>query len=100
MVDGDRWLERARAALAAADAGVGQGLERLVMDHHRRRLRRIAQREALDAPAGGWAEGGRPPRDGNRIEVLIDGAEALPRIAGAIESAQRSVWLPGWEWSP
>jgi phosphatidylserine/phosphatidylglycerophosphate/cardiolipin synthase-like enzyme len=100
MGDGERWVDRARAALLAADASVGQGVERLVVDHHRRRLRRIEQRGALDAPAGGWAVPGRPPRAGNRLEVLVDGAEALPRIADAIESAERSAWLAGWYFSP
>ena len=100
MSDGERWVERARAALLAADSSVGQGVERLVVDHHRRRLRRIEQRGALDAPAGGWAVAGWPPRQGNRLEVLVDGAEALPRIADAIASATRSVWLAGWYFSP
>jgi phosphatidylserine/phosphatidylglycerophosphate/cardiolipin synthase-like enzyme len=32
--------------------------------------------------------------------VLIDGAEALPEIAYAIESAQTSVWVAGWYFTP
>ena len=100
MVDGERWLDRARAALLAADTSVGQGVERLVVDHHRRRLRRIEQRGALDAPAGGWAVPGWPPRGGNRLEVLIDGEETLERIAEAIESSETSAWLAGWYFSP
>jgi hypothetical protein len=40
---------------------------------------------ALDAPPGGWAEGDPPPRPGNELEVIVDGAEALPRIADEIE---------------
>ena len=32
-----------------------------------------------------------PPREGNALEVLIDGANALPRMAEAIRGAQRHV---------
>ena len=54
----------------------------------------------LDAPAGGWASTGRPPRPDNRLEVLIDGVEALSELAAAIEASQSSVWLAGWYFSP
>jgi phosphatidylserine/phosphatidylglycerophosphate/cardiolipin synthase-like enzyme len=76
------------------------GVERLVMAHHRRRLRRLGHQAVLDAPAGGWASSGRPAREGNSIEVHIDGKDALEAIAAAIESAQSSVWLAGWFFSP
>jgi phosphatidylserine/phosphatidylglycerophosphate/cardiolipin synthase-like enzyme len=39
-------------------------------------------------------------RDGNRIEVFVDGAVALPQIAAAIRGAQRTVHLAGWFFSP
>src|SRR5204862_290575 len=55
---------------------------------------------ALDAPGGGWAAGDPPPREGNRFEVFVDGAEALPAIADACESAQSRVWLAGWHFTP
>jgi phosphatidylserine/phosphatidylglycerophosphate/cardiolipin synthase-like enzyme len=32
--------------------------------------------------------------------VLVDGADALPAIADAIESAESHVWLAGWHFSP
>ena len=70
-----------------------------MVDHHRRRLARLGNR-ALAAPAGGWAEGAPPPRTGNAVDVLVDGAEALAAIAEAIESARESVWLAGWFFSP
>src|SRR5581483_4481225 len=92
--------EQVSAALRRADAAVGQGLERAVAAHHRRRLARIGQAPALAAPPGGWADGGMPPRGGNSLEVLVDGSESLPRIAEAIESARSSVWLAGWHFSP
>jgi phosphatidylserine/phosphatidylglycerophosphate/cardiolipin synthase-like enzyme len=86
--------------LGRADSVLGSGLERLVSSHHRRRLRRIGQLRALDAPRGGWAEGDPPPRPGNELEVIIDGAEALPRIADEIEQARSHVWIAGWHFSP
>lgn len=78
---------------------VGAQLERQVVAHHRRRLARLGREEVLDQ-SGGWAQTGYPPRSGNRLAVLTDGAEALPAIAGAIESARSSVWLAGWFFSP
>jgi phosphatidylserine/phosphatidylglycerophosphate/cardiolipin synthase-like enzyme len=79
---------------------VGQALERLVVSHHRRRLRRIGWIGALDAPSGGFAAGDPPARAGNQFDVLIDGATALPRIAEEIERAESCVHLAGWFFSP
>ena len=41
-----------------------------------------------------------PARDGNTIEVLIDGSEALPRMAGDMAAATSHVHLTGWFLSP
>ena len=82
------------------DAALGDQLERAVVSHHRRRLQKLGQLGALDAPAGGWAAGEPPPREGNRLEVFVDGAEALPAIAQACESARERVWLAGWHFTP
>ncbi len=68
--------------------------------HHRRRLKRIGWLGALDAPPGGWAEGDPPSRLGNELEVIVDGANALPRIADEIERARSHVWIAGWFFSP
>ena len=78
---------------------MGRQLERLVMAHHGRRLRRLGHREMLRA-AGGWAAAEPSPRQGNRLDVLVDGAEALAEVAAAIESAHSSIWLAGWFFSP
>jgi phosphatidylserine/phosphatidylglycerophosphate/cardiolipin synthase-like enzyme len=86
--------------LTALDAALGQRLEQLVCDHHRRRLTRIGHANALAASTRGWADAASPPRPGNEIELLVDGAAALPAIAAAIESARSSVWLAGWYFSP
>jgi phosphatidylserine/phosphatidylglycerophosphate/cardiolipin synthase-like enzyme len=83
-----------------ADSAVGRQLERLVVLRHRRRLERLGHAPTLEAPPGGWASDGHPPRSGNRLEVLVDGAEALAEIAAAIEGAKARVWLGGWYFSP
>ena len=82
------------------DQALGDGLERLVVSHHRRRLRNHGWLHALDAEPGGWATGEPPARGGNRLEVFVDGTEAIPAIAEAIEGAESSVWLAGWHFSP
>ena len=72
-----------------------------MIHHHLRRLRRHGQLAAL-APAteGLWAQTAAPPREGNALEVLIDGANALPRMAEAIRGAQRHVHVCSWHLEP
>src|SRR4051812_13814663 len=83
------------------DAALGDGVERAMIHHHMRRLRRHGQLAAL-APAteGLWARSAPPPREGNAFEVLIDGANALPRMAEAIRSAKRHVHVCSWHLEP
>src|SRR3954464_13668644 len=83
------------------DAAVGDGVERAMIHHHMRRLRRRGQLAAL-APAreGLWARTAPPPRNGNAFEVLIDGANALPRMAEAIRGAKRHVHVCSWRLEP
>ena len=88
------------ALLRSVDAAAGLRIERLVTRHHRRRLARLGHGGVLTAGAGGWASGGWPPRAHNSLDVLVDGAEALPRIGEAIAAARSSVWLAGWFFSP
>jgi phosphatidylserine/phosphatidylglycerophosphate/cardiolipin synthase-like enzyme len=87
-------------ALGRVDTAVGDAVERAVRVHHRRRLRRVGWLPALDAPASFVAPHAFSPREGNRVEVLVDGAAALPRIAAAIRAADHSVDLAGWFFSP
>jgi phosphatidylserine/phosphatidylglycerophosphate/cardiolipin synthase-like enzyme len=82
-----------------ASRWVGDQLTAQIRRHHQRRLKRIGWERALDPPAGGWAEG-PPVRDGNTLEILIDGAEALPRIAEALRGAGSHVHLTGWYFTP
>jgi phosphatidylserine/phosphatidylglycerophosphate/cardiolipin synthase-like enzyme len=85
----------------AIDRAVGDVLERTVRRHHHRRLRRIGWEHALEPRDEGlWVSGDPPPRAGNDVEVLIDGAEALPRIAAEIESARSHVHVAGWHVAP
>jgi len=82
------------------DALLGDRVERLIRSHHRRRLRRIGWEHALDAPPGTWSSGDPPPRSGNELQPLVDGAAALPQIARAIAGARSYVHLAGWYFSP
>jgi phosphatidylserine/phosphatidylglycerophosphate/cardiolipin synthase-like enzyme len=93
-------LRSARKLSSPAECWFGDLISKQICAHHRRRLRRIGWEHVLDAPAGGWAEGDLPVRPGNRAEVLIDGAEALPVIASALRDARSHVHLTGWYFSP
>jgi phosphatidylserine/phosphatidylglycerophosphate/cardiolipin synthase-like enzyme len=79
-----------------ADAAVGSGIDGLVKSHHRRRLRRIGWLRALDRSGSLWASGEPPPRPGNDVEVVVDGATFLPRVAAELERARSYVHVAGW----
>jgi phosphatidylserine/phosphatidylglycerophosphate/cardiolipin synthase-like enzyme len=82
------------------DRRLGELIEQTVRANHRRRLTRRGHRP-LDAGPGGWAEGGSfPPRRGTYVELLVDGAEALPRMVADVAAAQSHVHLAGWFFSP
>jgi len=82
------------------DDRIGDGIERAIRAHHRRRLRRIGWEHALDAVGPAWASGDPPPRAGNAVEVLVDGADALPRIADELRGARSHVHVAGWHVTP
>src|SRR5256714_6633195 len=82
------------------DAFLGERVERIVRSHHRRRLKRIGWAHALDALPGTWASAPPEPREGNEVEILVDGEAALPAIARAVAGAHSSVHLAGWYFSP
>jgi hypothetical protein len=81
--------------LGRIDCALGDSLERARCAHHRRRLRRAGWEHALSASDGGWRRGGGAARAGNAIEVLIDGATALPAMAEAIAGARSHATAPG-----
>lgn len=85
--------------LDVLDARLGDGLESLLCAHHARRLRRLGWGSVF-SDAGGWWSPRRPVREGNQVDVLVDGHEVLPAIAEAISSARRSIHLAGWCASP
>jgi phosphatidylserine/phosphatidylglycerophosphate/cardiolipin synthase-like enzyme len=80
------------------DGWAGQGIEVATAAHHRRRLRRAGRIDQFDPPGGStlWTAGDPPPRGGSQLEVLIDGGEALPRIAEALAGARSHVHIAGW----
>ena len=83
-----------------ADALLGEAVDRAVRGHHRRRLRRVGWERVFEADGRGWAQGAPPPRAGNELEVLIDGAAALPRMVEQLLGAESHVYLSGWFFSP
>ncbi|HZR94386.1 MAG TPA: phospholipase D family protein [Gaiellaceae bacterium] len=92
---------RAVAPVGLVDRAVGGAIERSVVAHHRRRLRRRGAGAAFDPPAGGWAATGAfPPRGGCSVELLVDGAEILPRMVADVEAATSHVHLAGWAVTP
>jgi phosphatidylserine/phosphatidylglycerophosphate/cardiolipin synthase-like enzyme len=87
--------------LDRVDAALGDRLDDAMSRHHMRRLRRHGQLEALvPASEGLWARTATPPREGNSLEVLIDGATALPEMADAIRGARRHVHICSWNLQP
>jgi phosphatidylserine/phosphatidylglycerophosphate/cardiolipin synthase-like enzyme len=86
--------------ISAIDRRVGALVSDGIISHHRRRLTRNGHGGVLDAEGAGWASDGPQPRPGCSLEVLIDGAEALPRIADEIGDARAHVYLAGWFFSP
>jgi phosphatidylserine/phosphatidylglycerophosphate/cardiolipin synthase-like enzyme len=81
--------------LSRLDAAVGDRVDALVRAHHHRRLRRVGWAHAL-AREDDWAGGEPPPRTGNAVEILIDGASFLPRLAMELERATDHVHIAGW----
>ena len=92
--------EPLRALSVPAELWLGTQVSRQICAHHRRRLHRIGWDRALAPPAGGWASANPPPRTGNSVDVLIDGAEALPAIAEELLKAESHIHLAGWYFTP
>jgi phosphatidylserine/phosphatidylglycerophosphate/cardiolipin synthase-like enzyme len=82
--------------LARGDAMVGGRIEALIRAHHRRRLARVGWRRAFEPSPRLWADGAPPPRSGNDVEILIDGASFLPRLAEELERVESHVHIAGW----
>ncbi|HEV2636367.1 MAG TPA: phospholipase D family protein [Actinocrinis sp.] len=88
-----------RAALDDIDQRFGDQVDRLVCAHHHRRLDRLGWSEVLSETPGDGQDV-RPAREGNRVQVLVDGEEALAAMAEAIAGATSHVHIAGWFASP
>ena len=83
------------------DALLGDGVEAAVQLKHRRRLTKLGWGRLFGPTSPGvFAQGDPAPREGCELEVLIDGAQALPRIAEALAGAERFVHVTGWHLAP
>jgi phosphatidylserine/phosphatidylglycerophosphate/cardiolipin synthase-like enzyme len=92
----------ASGSVERVDRWAGQGVEAAISAHHRRRLKRVGRSDQLDPPRGSslWAAGDPARRAGCALEVLVDGGEALPRIAEALIGARSHVHIAGWHITP
>ncbi len=89
------------SVLTRLDSLIGNGVEAAVKAKHKLRLRRLGWERALDPDADGlWAAGDPTPREGCELDVLIDGAQALPEMARAMERAQHTIHITGWHIAP
>jgi phosphatidylserine/phosphatidylglycerophosphate/cardiolipin synthase-like enzyme len=83
------------------DALTGDAIEAAVLTKHRLRLKRLGWERAFQPNDSElWARGSPPPRSGCALEVLIDGASALPAMARALEAARSYVHITGWHVAP
>jgi phosphatidylserine/phosphatidylglycerophosphate/cardiolipin synthase-like enzyme len=83
------------------DAWVGDRLESILRAHHQRRLRRLGWPNMVpDGPVSDRFATRRPVRDGNAVEVLVDGEEALPAMAAAIAAARSHIHIGNWYATP
>jgi phosphatidylserine/phosphatidylglycerophosphate/cardiolipin synthase-like enzyme len=89
------------AVVGRLDALVGDGIETVVSYKHRRRLRRLGWERVFEPSGpGAFAQGNPPPREGCELEVLIDGANALPALAAELSAAKNFVHITGWHLAP
>jgi phosphatidylserine/phosphatidylglycerophosphate/cardiolipin synthase-like enzyme len=87
--------------VSQADKALGNAIEAAVRAKHRRRLTRLGWERALEPPDDGlWAAGDPPPREGCLLDVLVDGAQALPALAEAMQNARDFVHITGWHLAP
>src|SRR5664279_4140283 len=84
--------------IRVADRVAGDAIERLTSAHHARRLGKLGRSAQRTPPDDGrlCAAGDPPPRAGNAIDVLIEGAAYFPALEQAIRDARRSVLIAGW----
>jgi phosphatidylserine/phosphatidylglycerophosphate/cardiolipin synthase-like enzyme len=89
------------ALVGRLDALVGDRIEAAVSFKHRRRLARLGWERVFEpSEPGVFAQGDPPPRDGCQLDVLIDGANALPELAAAMRQAKHFIHVTGWCLTP
>src|SRR3954447_5622841 len=88
------------ALTVKAGAALGRRVDQTIASRHRRRLRRAGREHVLDVSKNAYARATMPPRAGNALEILVDGSEALPRMAADMASATSHLHLTGWFLSP
>ncbi|MGH3859610.1 phospholipase D-like domain-containing protein [Actinokineospora sp.] len=89
-----------RALIDKVDERLGDGVEHLLRAHHERRLRRLGWPDVLSPGSRGKFSERAPVRSGNRIDVLVDGENALAEMQTAIEQATSRVHIANWHASP
>ncbi len=89
-----------RKVADATGHALGNAIDRAVVGHHARRLRKVGWGHALEASGREWTRGPFPQRAGNTVDVLIDGATFLPKVADELARAESHVHLAGWYFSP
>jgi phosphatidylserine/phosphatidylglycerophosphate/cardiolipin synthase-like enzyme len=82
-----------------ADRWFGEGLERTVSAHHRRRLRRVGWEHALDVQPSFEVGAAAGPQPGHELEIFVDGSDALPSMVREMREARHRVLLAGWFFS-
>jgi phosphatidylserine/phosphatidylglycerophosphate/cardiolipin synthase-like enzyme len=89
----DPWLLR-------VDRQLGDLIKAVVCRQHQRRLKKNGWANVLDVRDAGWASGSPPPRQGNLVDILIDGAAALPAIAEQLAAARSHIHITGLHLAP
>jgi phosphatidylserine/phosphatidylglycerophosphate/cardiolipin synthase-like enzyme len=90
-------VSKFQALLDRVDERIGDRIENVLCAHHHRRLRRLGWGDVLDRDGTDDRFGARAPvRQGNRLEVLIDGETGLPAIEEAIRNAKSHVHIANW----
>jgi phosphatidylserine/phosphatidylglycerophosphate/cardiolipin synthase-like enzyme len=84
--------------ITRADGQLGEVVENANRRHHVRRLTRLGWDHAFRSTSG-WGSGS-VQREGNRVDVHIDGTSALPAIVAAVRNARSFVHVAGWTVNP
>lgn len=91
--------------LSGIDAALGAGIDEAMKAKHRLRLARHGWSWVLDQAADptdghSWWTPGVPVREGNSVEVLLDGEHIVPRITELLRGARSHVHMTSWHATP